>query len=60
MKNKRFIIEYANYKMTAIEKDKSISDAVKLEKQRKIDKAVFAYSIGIISVDDAIKSILDA
>lgn len=57
MKPSRFIIGYANYKMTAIELDGILTADEKNEKIRRIDRAVRMYETGALTVDETIRAI---
>ena len=55
-----FVIKYANNKMDRIEKDGNISDAEKLQRQRRITKATFNYEFGYATLDETMRTIADA
>lgn len=58
MKAKRFIIEYANYKIDLFNKS-GISDEA-IEAIRKIDRAVRQLQQGLLTVDETIRIINEA
>ena len=55
MKVKRFIVEYANYKIDLLNKS-GISDEA-IESIRKIDRAVRLHQQGLLTVDETIRII---
>lgn len=57
MKPSRFITGYANYKFEAINKDAMLSSDDKIEKIRRIDRAVRMYETGALTVDETIRAI---
>jgi len=58
MKAKRFIVEYANYKIDLLNKS-GISDEA-IEAIRKIDRAVRQHQQGLLTVDETIRIINEA
>lgn len=58
MKAKKFIVEYANYKIDLLNKS-GISDEA-IEAIRKIDRAVRQYQQGVLTVDETIRIINEA
>lgn len=57
MKAKRFIIEYANYKLNEIADSTDINGDAQTELMRRIDRAVFNVEHGIITIDECIRII---
>lgn len=55
MKVKRFIVEYANYKIDLLNKSGISDEAV--EAIRKIDRAVRLHQQGLLTVDETIRII---
>lgn len=53
----RFIIEYANYKIGAIQNYNTFSEKEKTDAIRAIDRAIYAFRAGLISVDETIQLI---
>lgn len=60
MKPSRFITGYANYRIDQISREQGLTDEEKNEKIRKVDRAVRAHEAGAVTVDEAMKSILEA
>lgn len=58
MKVKRFITEYANYKIDLLNKS-GISDEA-IEAIRRIDRAVRLHETGLLSVDETMRIINEA
>ena len=57
MKPKRFVIEYANWKIDELEK---IEDAEeRLEKQRQVSKYAWACQYGISSIEETMRGIAE-
>ena len=59
MKTKRFIIEYANYQMSEVEK-LDISEDEKLQRTRNITRAVHFCEIGAMTIDETMQQIIYA
>jgi len=57
MKAKRFIIEYANYKLDEIANNTDMNGGIQTELMRRIDHAVFLVERGMITVDECIRII---
>jgi hypothetical protein len=57
---KRFVTEYANYKIDEILKNELITEEAKQKAISKIDKAHFYCNKQMITIDEAIKMILNA
>ena len=57
---KRFVREYALYKMKDIKTNELMRDHIKAEKMAKIERNLAIYNRGLISEDEAIKAILEA
>ena len=57
---KRFITEYANYKIDEIWKDKAIEQSVKNDRIRRIDLTKYLAERGAIKIDEAMKQIAEA
>lgn len=57
MKTKRFIIEYANYKLDEIANNKDMNSGIKTELMRRIDRAVFNVTRGMITIDECMRII---
>lgn len=55
MKTKRFIIEYANYRMTELEKNSLMQEKIKLEKMRKITRTVYCCKNGMITINETMR-----
>ena len=53
----RFIIEYANYKIGAIQNYNTFSEKEKADAIRAIDRAVYAYRAGLVTIDETIQLI---
>ena len=56
----RFIKEYANYKMKDIESNGLIVKEIKNKKIDRINKSLKLKENGLITIDEAIKTILEA
>ena len=54
---KRFVIEYANYKITSIDKSDALTDQQKVERIRRIDRTATACCYNIISIDECMRVI---
>lgn len=57
---KRFVTEYANYKIDEILKNELITEGAKQKAISKIDKVHFYCQKQMITIDEAIKVILNA
>jgi len=57
MKPSRFITGYANYKFESISKNDTLTADEKSEQFRRIDRAVRGYENGMLTVDEAIRTI---
>ena len=57
MKAKRFIIEYANYKLDEIANNTDMNGGIQTELMRRIDRAVFCVEHGMITIDECIRII---
>lgn len=57
MKAKRFIIEYANYKLDEIANNKDMNGGIQTELMRRVDRAVFNVEHGTITVDECMRII---
>ena len=57
MKAKRFIIEYANYKLDEIASNEDMNGGIRTELMRRIDRAVFNVERGMITIDECIRII---
>lgn len=55
-----FVIRYANNKMDRIEKDGNISDAERLQRQRRVVAFVDDYRYGCATLDETMRLIADA
>lgn len=55
MKAKRFMIEYANYKIKCLEACSEMNKGIKNELIRRIDKTIFNYEHGFITVDECMR-----
>lgn len=56
---KRFILEYANYKIKDIKNNSLMREDIKIEAIAKIERVLKLEKIGFMTVDEAIKSILN-
>lgn len=54
-KAKRFMIEYANWKIGQLEQNKLMNDGIRRELERRITKTVSMYQRGMITVDETMK-----
>ncbi len=57
MKTKRFIIEYANYKLDEIVNNTDMNSGIKTELMRRVDRAVFNATRGMITIDECMRII---
>ena len=57
MKTKRFIIEYANYKLDEIANNTDMNRGIKTELMRRVDRAVFNVTHGMITIDECMRII---
>ena len=57
MKTKRFVIEYANYKIDKIFESKTLTDTEKTDTIKRIDKAVNYCKTGYITIEETMKAI---
>ena len=57
MKAKRFIIEYANFKLDEIANNTDMNGGIQAELMRRIDRAVFCVEHGMITIDECIRII---
>lgn len=57
LKIPRFIIEYANYKISAIQSYNTFSEKEKTDAIHAIDRAVYACRAGLITIDETIQLI---
>jgi hypothetical protein len=57
MKAKRFIIEYANYKLDEIANNTDMNGGIQTELMRRIDRAVRMVERGMITIDECIRII---
>ena len=57
LKVPRFMTEYANHKISKLSADTVIAENVKNEMIRNIDRAVFNYRYGYITIDEAMRII---
>ena len=57
MKAKRFIIEYANYKLDEIASNTDMDGGIKTELMRRIDRAVFCVEHGMVTIDECMRII---
>jgi hypothetical protein len=57
MKAKRFIIEYANYKLDEIANNTYMNGGIQTELMRRIDRAVRMVERGMITIDECIRII---
>lgn len=57
MKAKRFIIEYANYKLNEIASNADMNGGIQTELMRRIDRAVFCVERGMITIDECVRII---
>lgn len=57
MKAKRFIIEYANYKLDEIANNTDMNGGIKTELMRRVDHAVFYVTRGMITIDECMRII---
>lgn len=55
-KPKRFMIEYANYLFDQIG-NMQLAEKEKTELLRKIDRAIFNYQCGLITIDETMKAL---
>ena len=55
---KRFVIEYANNKLERIYK-RDIPEQVKTEQAQKVDRCVFNFENGFITIDECMKTIAE-
>ena len=55
MKAKRFMIEYANYQIKCLESNKEMNESVRNELIRRIDRAIFNYERGFVTVDECMR-----
>ncbi len=55
MKAKRFIIEYANYKLDEIANNTEMNGGIQAELMRRIDRAVFLVEHGMITIDECMR-----
>ena len=55
MKAKRFMIEYANYQIKCLESNKEMNADVRNELIRRIDRAIFNYERGFVTVDECMR-----
>ena len=60
MKVERFIKEYANYKKNEYKSNTLMKEGLKYKAITKIDNVLLLKKRGLITVDEAIKSILEA
>lgn len=57
MKAKRFIIEYANYKLDEIANNTEMNGGIQAELMRRIGRAVFCVEHGFITIDECVRII---
>lgn len=57
MEVKRFIIEYANYKLDEIASNADMNGGIQTELMRRIDRAVFNVEHGMITIDECMRII---
>ena len=60
MKVERFIKEYANYKKNDYKSNELMKEDYKIKAINKIDRALTLRERGMITVDEAIRTILEA
>ena len=56
---KRFITEYANYRLTQIQKDAALTEQAKIDLARRIDRAACLCNRELISVDECMRIIAE-
>ena len=59
MQVKRFVTEYANFKIDKIWKSETMQDGEKTEQIRKIDRYVAMLKNGLVTVDDCMKKLAE-
>lgn len=59
MKAIRFIVGYANYRIDNISIDPVLDETTRNTAIKRIDKAVRAYETGALTVDEAMKAIME-
>ena len=57
MKAKRFIIEYANFKLDEIANNTDMNGGIQTELMRRIDRAVFLVERGMVTIDECMRII---
>ena len=57
LKAKRFMIEYANYQIKKLEDDQEMNAGIKAELIRRIDRSIWMYTRGYITVDETMRII---
>ena len=55
---KQFIIQYANFKMSEIEK-RDVSESEKIQQMQAITRCVYYVENGIITIDECMKTIAE-
>ena len=51
----RFMIEYANYQIKCLESNKEMNTGIRNELIRRIDRVIFDYKRGFITVDETMR-----
>ena len=51
----RFMIEYANFQIKSLENNKLMNDGIRNEMIRRIDRAIFMFKRGMITVNETMR-----